>query len=278
MTDDRIPMSNERERPIGVFDSGIGGLTVVKELLGQLPGENIIYFGDTARVPYGIKSDWTVIKFSLQNSRFLAHFDIKLLIVACNTASAVGLDALRKEFSFPIMGVIEPGARAALRLTKNRRVGIIGTEATIASRAYVKLIEEINPSARIFSQACPLLVPLVEEGWLQGEITAAVVKKYLSPLKRESIDSLILGCTHYPLLKPLLQKEMEGVVLIDSAKEVVAEAKRILQDMGEMLGSGSRTPYRRYYVSDTPTRFVRIGRRFLGEEISPVEQVEIEKY
>ncbi|NOX96852.1 MAG: glutamate racemase [Nitrospirae bacterium] len=277
MTDDRIPVSREGERPIGVFDSGVGGLTVVKELFGQLPGENIIYFGDTARVPYGIKSDRTVVKFSLQNSRFLAQFKIKLLIVACNTASAVGLDILRKEFPFPVLGVIEPGARAALRLAKNKRIGVIGTEATVSSRAYVKLIEGINPSARIFSQACSLFVPLVEEGWLEGEITAAVVRKYLSSLKKKSIDSLILGCTHYPLLKPLLQKEMEGIVLIDSAREVVAEAKKVLGDRG-MLGAGNRTPYRRYYVSDMPARFVRVGKMFLGEDITPVEQVEIEKY
>ena len=262
---------------IGVFDSGIGGLTVVKELLRQLPGENIVYFGDTARVPYGIKSERTVLKFSLQNSRFLAHFNIKLLIVACNTASALSLDALGKEFSFPILGVIEPGVKAALRLTKNGRIGIIGTEATIASRAYVKLIEEINSPAQIFSQACPLLVPLVEEGWLEGEITAAVLRKYLRPLKEESIDSLILGCTHYPLLKPLFRKEMEGVVLIDSAREVVAEARRILRGRG-MLESGNRTAYRRYYVSDTPARFIKVGKRFLGEALSSVEQVEIEKY
>ncbi len=277
MTADRIPIGNEREGPIGIFDSGIGGLTVVKELLEKLPGENIIYFGDTARVPYGIKSERTVIKFSLQNSRFLARFQIKLLIVACNTASAVSLDALRKEFSFPIIGVIEPGVRAALRLAKNRRIGIIGTEATIASRAYAKLIGEINPPARIFSQACSLLVPLVEEGWLEGEITAAAVRRYLRPLKKESLDSLILGCTHYPLLKPLLQKEMEGVALIDSAEEVVAEVKRVLEDKGG-LGPGSLTPYRRYCVSDTPARFIKTGKRFLGAALSSVEQVEIEKY
>lgn len=273
----RVCADRGGKRPIGVFDSGIGGLTVVKELLGQLPGENIIYFGDTARVPYGIKSERAVIKFSLQNSRFLARFQIKLLLVACNTASAVSLDALRKEFSFPILGVIEPGVRAALRLTKNRRIGIIGTEATIASRAYIKLIEGMAPSTRTFSQACPLLVPLVEEGWLEGEITAAIVRKYLAPLKEESIDSLILGCTHYPLLKPLLQEEMEGVALINSAEEVVAEARKILEEKG-MLGSGNGPPYRRYYVSDTPARFMRIGKRFLGEALSPVEQVEIEKY
>lgn len=270
-------MVSSEKRAIGIFDSGVGGLTVVRELFGQLPGEDIIYFGDTARVPYGIKSNRTVIKFSLQDSRFLAQFNIKLLIVACNTASAISLDALRKEFSFPIVGVIKPGVRAALRLAENRRIGIIGTEATIASRAYVKLIEEMAPSARIFSRACPLLVSLVEEGWLRDEVTATVVRKYLSPLKKESVDSLILGCTHYPLLKPLLRKEMEGVVLIDSAKEVVAEAKRILRDRG-MLEPGNRTPCRRYYVSDTPTRFVRIGKKFLGEDISLVEQVDIEKY
>lgn len=270
-------MNSERQRPIGVFDSGIGGLTVVKELLKQLPGENIVYFGDTARVPYGIKSEQTVIKFSLQNSRFLARSQIKLLLVACNTASAVSLDALREEFSFPILGVIEPGVRAALRLTKNRKIGIIGTEATIASRAYVKLIKRINPPARIFSQACPLLVPLVEEGWLEGEITAAVIRRYLRSLKEEAIDSLILGCTHYPLLKLLLQEEMEAVTLIDSAEEVVAEARKILQERGT-LGAGDDPPYRRYYVSDTPSRFMRIGKRFLGEALSPVEQVEIETY
>lgn len=267
----------QREKPIGIFDSGIGGLTVVKEVLKQLPGENIIYFGDTARVPYGTKSEKTVIKFSLQNTQFLSGFNIKLLIVACNTASAVGLDVLREKFSFPVIGVIEPGARAALRLTKNKRIGIIGTEATISSQAYVKLIRKIDSSTRTFSQACPLLVSLVEEGWLEGRITSAVVKKYLGPLKKESIDSLILGCTHYPLLKPLLRREMRGVALIDSAREVVTEVKEILQSKN-MLRPGERIPYRRYCVSDAPARFRRIGKRFLGEDISPVKQVEIEKY
>lgn len=265
-------------KPIGIFDSGVGGLTVVKEIFRQLPGENIVYFGDTARVPYGTKSDKLVTKFSLQNARFLSNFDIKLLVVACNTSSAISLDALRQKFSFPIIGVIEPGARAALQESKNKGIGIIGTEATIASRSYEKFITRADPSTRTFSQACPLFVPLVEEGWLQGEITSAVVKKYLEPLKRQSVDTLILGCTHYPLLKSLLEREMgKGVTLIDSAEEVVAKVGEVLGDK-KLLRSGEESPTRRYYVSDIPTRFVRIGRRFLGEDISPVEQVEIEKY
>ena len=266
------------KKPIGIFDSGVGGLTVVKEILRQLPGENIVYFGDTARVPYGIKSDNLVTKFSLQNVRFLSTFDIKLLVVACNTASAVSLDTLRQEFSFPIIGVIEPGARAALRGSKNKRVGIIGTEATIASGSYEKLILRADSSALTFSQACPLFVPLVEEGWTKGEITSSVVKKYLEPLKRQSVDTLILGCTHYPLLKPLLEREMgEGVTLIDSAEEVVVEVGEVLEDK-RLRRLDEESPFRKYYVSDIPTRFVKIGRKFLGENISPVEQVEIEKY
>ncbi len=265
-------------KPIGIFDSGVGGLTVVKEILRQLTKENIVYFGDTARVPYGIKSDKLVIKFSLQNTAFLSTFDIKLLVVACNTASAVSLDALRQESSFPIIGVIEPGARAALQGSKNKRSGILGTEGTTASRSYEKFIASADPSTQTFSQACPLFVPLVEEGWTEGEITSAVVKKYLEPLKRQSVDTLILGCTHYPLLKPLLEREMgEGVNLIDSAEEVVAKVGEVLEDK-KLLRPGEEPPLRRYYVSDIPTRFVRIGRRFLGEDISPVEQVEIEKY
>ena len=269
---------NAEQKPIGIFDSGVGGLTVVKEIFRQLPRENIVYFGDTARVPYGIKSDKLVTKFSIQNTRFLSTFDIKLLVVACNTASAVSLEALGQKFSFPIIGVIEPGARAALQWSKNKRIGIMGTEATIASQSYEKLIAGADPSTQTFSQACPLFVPLVEEGWIEGEITSAVVKKYLEPLKRRSVDTLILGCTHYPLLKLLLEKEMgPGVTFINSAKEVVAKVGEVLGDK-RLRRTGGEPPTRRYYVSDIPTRFVKIGKRFLGEDISPVEQVEIEKY
>ncbi|OGW44298.1 MAG: glutamate racemase, partial [Nitrospirae bacterium RBG_16_43_11] len=194
--------------PIGVFDSGIGGLTVLKEIITVLPNEDTLYLGDTARLPYGTKSEETVVKYSIENTRFLLKYNIKLLVVACNTASAVSLSELRKQFSIPIIGVVEAGARAASRATKNGKVGIIGTETTVSSGAYTKAIREINADIETFGQSCPLFVPLVEEGWIDDDVTLAVAERYLGGFKNKGIDTLVLGCTHYPLLKGIIQKVM----------------------------------------------------------------------
>jgi len=263
-------------QPIGIFDSGVGGLTVVREILKQLPNENIIYFGDTARVPYGIKSAETIKRFSLENTRFLSSFGVKLIVVACNTATAIALDMLKKEVKIPVVGVVEPGVNAALRTTKNEKIGIVGTETTIESRAYEKFIEKKSPATRSFSQACPLLVPLVEEGWFNHKVTRIVVQEYLESLKKESIDTLILGCTHYPLLAPLFRSEMgKAVTLIDSAKEVTHKVAAVLRERKLMRESGE-TPYVKFYVSDAPERFARIKKLFLIKDPHPVEQVRIE--
>ncbi len=256
--------------PIGVFDSGIGGLTVLKEIITALPGEDTLYLGDTARLPYGTKSEETVIKYSIENTRFLLKYNIKLLVVACNTASAVSLSELRKQFSIPIIGVIEAGARAATRTTKNGKVGIIGTETTVSSGAYTKAIREINKNIVTIGQACPLFVPLVEEGWIEDDVTFAVAERYLGKLKDMGIDTLVLGCTHYPLLKGIIHKVMgNDVRLIDSAEETASEVRKVLSG----TTSGENSPVRRYFVTDVPRRFEEQGSRFLGERIGKVEKV-----
>jgi glutamate racemase len=282
----------DNKGPIGIFDSGIGGLTVLKEVIKTLPGEDTLYLGDTARLPYGTKSEETVIKYSVENTRFLLKYDIKLLVVACNTASAVSLQVLRKQFSIPIVGVIEAGARAASRATKNGKVGIIGTETTVSSSAYTKAIREINADIDTVGQSCPLFVPLVEEGWIDDDVTLAVAERYLRVLKNKGIDTLVLGCTHYPLLKGIIQKVMgESVRLIDSAEETATEVKEVLMRLsltgasklsGTELNSvpdtsrsdrGGSAPVRGYFVTDVPRRFEEQGSRFLGERIGKVEKV-----
>ncbi|MBI2495672.1 MAG: glutamate racemase, partial [Candidatus Omnitrophica bacterium] len=211
---------NGARQPIGVFDSGIGGLTVVKALIEELPVESIVYFGDTARVPYGTKSKHTIVKFSLENVEFLLRFGVKCIVIACNTSSSWALPTLRKYFKVPIIGVIRPGALAAVRETRNKRIGVIGTNATIQSRAYETAIQRIDPAVKVFSGSCPLFVPLVEEGWLNGAISRQVARRYLEPLARQRIDTLILGCTHYPLLASTIQQVLgSGVSLVDSAKQ-----------------------------------------------------------
>jgi len=273
--------------PIGIFDSGIGGLTVLKEIITALPDEDTLYLGDTARLPYGTKSEETVIKYSVENTRFLLKYNIKLLVVACNTASAVSLQVLRKQFSIPIIGVIEAGARAASRATKNGKVGIIGTETTVSSGAYTKAIREINSDIDTFGQSCPLFVPLVEEGWIDDDVTFTVAERYLGNLKDKGIDTLVLGCTHYPLLKGVIQKVMgDSVRLIDSAEETASEVKDMLRLLGlsgtelnsvpDVPGTSDKkgsAPVRRYFVTDVPRRFEEQGSRFLGEKIGKVEKV-----
>ena len=266
-------------RPIGVFDSGVGGLTVVKELIRQLPYEDIVYFGDTARVPYGIKSKETVIRFSIENILFLLKHDVKLICVACNTVSSFALPEIKNHFKVPIVGVIGPGAREAVYATRNKRVGVIGTKGTIKSRAYEDEIRRLDPKVKVTTTACPLFVPFVEEGWTSGDVVTTVVKQYLRPLKTAGVDTLILGCTHYPLLKPVIKEVMgEDVTLIDSAKQVAIEVNKILAGE-DLLNKGvkakaARRPGRRdFFVSDNPEWFSNLAQRFLGEPLKNVKRV-----
>jgi glutamate racemase len=259
-------------KPIGVFDSGVGGLTVVKELLRELPAEDIVYFGDTARVPYGIKSRDTVIRFSIENILFLLKQDVKLICVACNTASSLALPAIKTHFKVPIVGVIAPGAREAVYATQNKRLGIIGTRGTIKSRAYETEIKQLDPKISLTAVACPLFVPFAEEGWLDGPVVLEVAKAYLAPLKKAKVDTVILGCTHYPLLRPVIKKVLgEGVRLIDSAKQVALEVKEILAAEG--LGEKKRKGKARFYVSDNPEWFSGLARRFLGRAVKDARKV-----
>ena len=264
---------NGARQPIGVFDSGIGGLTVVKALIEDLPSESIVYFGDTARVPYGTKSKSTIVKFSLENVEFLLRFGVKCIVIACNTSSSWALPTLRKYFKVPIIGVIRPGALAAVRQTKTGRIGVIGTSATINSRAYETAIQRLDPALRVFSQSCPLFVPLVEEGWLNGTVSRQIAEKYLESLMRHRIDTLILGCTHYPLLASTIRSVLgPSVVLVDSAQQTATEVRGVL--LGSDTLSGQRShPRHRFFVTDEPQHFTRIGHRFLGKVIESVERV-----
>lgn len=261
------------DRPIGVFDSGIGGLTVLKELNRELPGEGTIYLGDTARVPYGIRSPETVMRYAFENTSFLVSKGIKMLIVACNTASAVSLDGIKERFKIPVLGVIAPGARAAVAATRNKRIGVIGTEATIKSSAYTKDIRCIDPDIDVIGIPCPLFVPIVEEGLGDDEIARLIAKRYLRGFEESGIDTLVLGCTHYPLLKGVISDAVgKNIVLIDSAIETAREAKRLIQTLG-ISASPITNPIRKFYVTDSPERFKRVGERFLGREIDDIEKV-----
>jgi glutamate racemase len=261
------------DKPIGIFDSGIGGLTVVKEVIKLLPREDIVYFGDTARVPYGIKSRDTIIKFSLENTLFLLQKDVKMIVVACNTSSSLALPVIRKHFKIPILGVIMPGAKEAVYATKCGKIGVIGTRATIKSGAYEEEIHRLDPSIKVWSQACPMFVPLVEEGWVNDPIALKVAQKYLCGLKAKGVDTLILGCTHYPLLKAKIQGIMkQGVILIDSAQQVANEVRQVLSQEG-LLAKKAGKAVREYYVSDEVAIFENVAKRFLGEELSSVKKV-----
>jgi glutamate racemase len=258
-------------RPIGVFDSGIGGLTVVRELMRQLPHESIIYFGDTARVPYGPKSPDTVRRYSREITHFLEGEGVKAVVVACNTATAHALPDLREQFAMPIVGVVEPGARAAVAATRNHSVGVIGTVGTINSGAYERAIRRLAPDIEITARPCPLFVPLVEEGWLATEATRLIAREYLGSMTSTHIDTLVLGCTHYPLLKPLLSEVLgANVRLIDSAEQTAAETARTLDSEGLRAANGAAPRYR-FIASDAPQQFLQLGQRFLGAAIDRVE-------
>lgn len=264
--------------PIGVFDSGIGGLTVLKDIINLLPAESTVYLGDTARVPYGTKSKETVIRYSLENASFLRSFGVKLIVAACNTASAYALGPLQDALDVPVIGVIEPGSAAALSATKSGVIGVIGTEGTISSRAYRDVIKAKNPGARVFDKACPLFVPLVEEGFLTTEATGIIASHYLREFKGHNIDTLVLGCTHYPLLKETISSVMGAEVeLIDSAEATAGEVKRLLGTGGiEKRDTGS-PPVHRFFVTDSPARFVRVGRIFFGDALPAPEQRDISR-
>jgi len=262
------------EKPIGVFDSGIGGLTVLKEIRARLPKEDAIYFGDTARVPYGIKSAETVTRFSFEIADYLTGFGIKMLVVACNTASAMALGSLREKLDIPVVGVLMPGAYAATRATVTGRVGVIGTEGTIGSGSYPRLIDNIRPGTTVFAKACPLFVPLVEEGRLSGRVTSLVAEEYLADIISHDVDTLVLGCTHYPLLKDVIGGVMgPDVTLIDSAYETAAEVERVLAKNALHNPSGGKVSD--YLVTDAPERFGTLAGRFLGHEIPGVRKVEL---
>lgn len=268
-------MNSQTNRAIGVFDSGIGGLTVVRSLMERLPFENIIYFGDTARVPYGIKSVDTINRYASQITEFLIKKDVKLLIVACNTMAAVAHQAITDLSPVPVLEVIDASARIAIKNTKSKSIGVIGTPATINSNAYARAIHLLDKEAKVFSQACPLFVPLVEEGWFDHQATRLIAQEYLKPVIAEQIDTLVLGCTHYPLLKPLLQEIMgKGVNLIDSA-EAMADIAADLIDKQKIANKRGSLPNYVFYVSDVPYRFQTIGERFLGRTLGRVELVSL---
>lgn len=266
-------MNPNAANPIGVFDSGVGGLTVVRALMERLPFESIHYFGDTARVPYGVKSVETIAHYTTQIAEFLLEKQVKLLIVACNTMAAVASQVVHDLSPVPVLDVIEAGALNALAATQNRRIGVIGTPTTVNSNAYGRAIHQVEPDARVVSQACPLFVPLVEEGWLDHPVTRLTAQEYLKPILAEKIDTLVLGCTHYPLLKPLLA-EVAGpnVALVDSAEAMAERTAALLTDLD--LHTPSRTPADyHFYVTDVPLRFQTIGERFLGRSLNNVHVV-----
>ncbi|MBI4843455.1 MAG: glutamate racemase [Nitrospirae bacterium] len=263
----------ECNKSIGIFDSGVGGLTVMKEVMRELPAEDIIYLGDTARVPYGARSPETVTKYSLECARFILSKGIKLLIVACNTSSSVSLGRISEEVPVPVVGVVNPGARAAAFMTEHKNIAVIGTETTIRSGSYEKAIKAIDGSINVTGIACPLFVPLVEEGWVEGEITTLVVRKYLAPLREGSFDALVLGCTHYPMIKDIISS-VAAIPLIDSAVETAKEARRILLEKG-LLREGNTGPSRKFFVTDSPDKFARTGMGFLGSGISNITKIEL---
>lgn len=264
------------ERAIGIFDSGVGGLTVLRELRHQLPQEELVYLGDTARVPYGTKSPQTVARYAQEAARFLVGQRVKLLVVACNTASAVALDDLAAIHRLPVVGVIEPGARRALEVSRTGRIGVIGTEGTIRSRAYERALRAGNPAVEVHVAPCPLFVPLAEEGWSEHPVARLAAAEYLAPLLRQGIDTLVLGCTHYPLLKRTLQ-EIAGptVELIDSAAETAKTVASLLHAEG--LGRHETPPASpRFFVTDLPDRFERVGGAFLGAPLTGVATVSLD--
>ena len=273
-------MKIDRDAPVGVFDSGVGGLTVAREIMRNLPSEKIVYFGDTARVPYGNKSKDTIIRYSRQIIRFLQEQQVKAIVIACNTASAFALDAVRDDLDIPVLGVIEPGAVVAARETRNKRVGVIGTIGTVGSGIHEDFLRQLDPEITVLGKACPLFVPLVEEGWLRDPVTFEVARRYLRELQEREIDTLILGCTHYPLLRSTIREVMgESVRLVNPAYETALELKRLLTEK-DLLSTGKEEeefPYR-FYVSDLADKFKSFANSILPYDVEMTQKIDIEKY
>jgi glutamate racemase len=269
----RQPPPRAASAAIGIFDSGVGGLTVMHRMMEALPHEHLIYLGDTARYPYGTKSAETVRRYSHENAAFLVDKGIKMLVVACNTSTAAALDVLREQLDIPVIGVIEPGARAAVRHSRNRKVGVIATEGTIASGAYTRALKQFEPGLEIYTRACPLFVPLAEEGWVDNAVARDAAALYLTSLKRSGIDTLVLGCTHYPLLAGVIADVMgDRVQLVDSARttaDVVVETL-VREDLRRGSGSGSVS----FFVTDVPDRFIKVGARFMGQRVESAVRIE----
>lgn len=266
--------------PIGVFDSGVGGLTVAREIMRQLPSENLVYFGDTARVPYGSKSKNNIIRYSRQIINFLRTKEVKAIVIACNTASALALDVVREESDIPIIGVVEPGARAARAVTKTGKIGYIGTEATVQSAMYEKIIHSVAPDVSVVGKACPLFVPLVEEGFAKHQVSDEIIDYYLASVKDSDIDSLILGCTHYPLLRSKIREYMgDKIVLVNPAYETAMDLKHLLEERGMMNRNASEEwPSYSFYVSDAADKFKRFANSILPYDIETIQQINIEEY
>lgn len=264
--------------PVGVFDSGVGGLTVAREIMRQLPCENIVYFGDTARVPYGSKSKNNIIRFSEQIIRFLKTKGVKAIVIACNTASALALEAVQEETDIPILGVIAPGARAAVQATENGIIGVAGTEATIQSEMYTRVIRKMDPGAVVIGKPCPLFVPLVEEGFAKHRITEEVIDIYLADMKKTDIDTMILGCTHYPLLRSRIKAYFgEKVHIVNPAYETAMDLKKVLAERGIENLSGKAASYE-FYVSDAAEKFTRFANGILSYDVAATRLVNIEEY
>ena len=273
-----VGMKEKKHAPVGVFDSGVGGLTVAREIMRQLPGENVVYFGDTARVPYGSKSKNNIIRYSRQIIRFLRTKDVKAIVIACNTASALALETVQQETDIPVIGVIEPGARAAVRETRNGCIGVAGTEATIRSETYTKVIKRLRPDAQVIGKACPLFVPLVEEGFAKHHITEEVIDIYLSQMKETDIDTMILGCTHYPLLRSRIIRYFgEKVHIVNPAYETAMDLKAVLEEKG-LLNDSEKTGEYSFYVSDAAEKFTEFAGSILPYDVATTRQINIEEY
>ncbi len=270
-------------RPIGIFDSGVGGLTVAREIFKLLPQENVVYFGDVGRTPYGGRSKEIITHFTRQDLTFLIEQNVKFIICACNTVSSVALDEVQKDYRMEMIGVIEPGAQAAVEKTKSGRIGVIGTQATINSNAYARVIHKTDPKLKVFSLACPLFVPLVEEGYINKDATRLIARDYLQTMLDVDIDTLVLGCTHYPLLKDVLGSVMgDGVALVDSGEVIAKAVSRFLADKDLLNPESSQRPgpsgEQKFFVSDVPDKFTNLASRFLGQPVEKVTRVDISEY
>lgn len=275
-----MSIDNKNAAPVGVFDSGVGGLTVAREIMRQLPNENLVYFGDTARVPYGSKSRDNIIRYSRQIIHFLKTKGVKAIVLACNTASALALDVVREESDIPIIGVVEPGARAALQITQTKKIGVIGTEATVQSAMYGKIIKGLDPTVSVIGKACPLFVPLVEEGFAKHKVTEEIIDYYLASMKESDIDSLILGCTHYPLLRSRIRAYLgDKIQLVNPAYETAMDLKYILKESGmENAGKEGEHATYSFYVSDAADKFKQFANSILPYDIETTQQINIEEY